>query len=173
MSLEKIFKLNNNNSKIFLVYRYKIFEHLKILHLWKYVESRIESNSTIKEEKRNDDYRIVLRYIVKKELYNNIYNCVIVKKIWEIIIANNKLTKLSDLINILRKFEIIKFNNYKNVRKFKTIFRVIIKELTLYFENIKINKNYYIYKYIYKYLNTLSKIWWCNCTTLFESIYLH
>ena len=73
---------------------------------------------------------------MKKKIYNNIYNYAIFKKIREIIIINSNLTKLNTLINIFKKFEIIKFNNYKNVKKFKTTFRVIIKKLTLYFENI-------------------------------------
>ena len=136
---------------------------LKWNFFWKYIENFNEiisrqSTSFVQNEKlfdfymtwwKNDDYcRTALRSCVKKNFYDDIAECVTVKLIWNKIKQVCELKDFSAFLITYVKYEIFKCANCESLFQYGVKFRKIGNELIIYFEKIRLELNWLIFKYL-------------------------
>ena len=96
---------------------------------------------------KNDDHcRIALRNCIKK-IYNDIIECVIVKLIWNKIKQICELKNFNAFLITYVKYEIFKCANCESSFQYNVKFREIDNELIIYFEKIRLEFNWLIFKY--------------------------
>ena len=137
----------------FLIWKREIYEIFKWIHLWKYIKFGIISTNVISVDRvkwieNDDNCRIVFKTCVKKNLYLNIKNLLIVRKAWKTIIKICIFKGSSVLMTSFIKFEIFKVNNCVIINEYDIKFRNIINELSIYSRKLKMNINWFIYKYL-------------------------
>ena len=92
---------------------------------------------------------VVLFYAIvwKKNLYNNIIDCVIVKLIWNKIKQICEFKSFNAFLIIYVKYKVLKCANCKSSYQYNVKFRKIGNELVIYFEKIRSKFNWLIFKY--------------------------
>ena len=148
LALTEVPKLDGNNPVTFLIYRRKMYDLLKMLRLWRFISPGLPLFPTEQEKVGDDDCRTVLRYCAEGGLYMDTEHCETAKEAWSIIVETCTPKGWGALANTFRKFDTIKASNYENVREYGYQFRLICDELALYPGSIRMDENWFIYKYL-------------------------
>ena len=114
----------------------------KWIRFWKYTQIAHSTN-----DENNDFCCTTFKQVIKKNLYHDIENFIIVKNVWSKIVEICEFTNFNAFIIIYYKWEIFKVEDCVNINKYEIKFRNIINKLSLYSFNFKMKSNWLIFKY--------------------------
>ena len=146
-TLKIIFKIFDSIE--FLKWNRDVKNCFKWTRFWKYIQIAHSTNN-----KNNNLCCIVFKQVVKRDLYHDIENFIIVKNVWNKIVEICEFTSFNAFIITYYKWEILKAENCVSINKYEIKFRNIISELSLYSFNFKMKSNWLIFKYFLSLRNS-------------------
>ena len=84
---------------------------------------------------------------MKKNLYHDIENFIIIKDVWNKIVEICEFIDFNAFMIIYYKWKVFKIENCVNINEYEIKFRNIINELSLYSSSFKMKSNWLIFKY--------------------------